>query len=574
VNRAKPKVVLLLLPLAWLWLRLSDHLRVEWTLNPQYSYGWVVPCLCAYLLWRRVKTHSAEGVAATGQNTRQNTQRPPSTLRSSLLCLLPGLGALAYLPTRLVQEANPEWRLVSWALALEVIAISMLLLYALSDEWQIRRAKHQDTVDVKNRNQPSGGDRPTAPSRPMASRRSAFGFQMSDLVFPLGFFLVAVPWPTLLEQPLIQALTRANVRTTIDLLALLGFPAMPQGNGIEVATGLVDINDACSGIRSIQATLMISLYLGEVYGLSVRRRVACVVTGFILAFLFNVGRTLLLAWVAATKGVAVVAAWHGPAGITLLVACFTTLWLITRRLRSSQSAVRRPHFEVGDHWPVVGGPSSVVRNAVPLIAFALIAWLLFAEVSTELWYRTHEWQLPGSVTWKVEFPRSNATYRDLPISDQARQCLRFDEGHSGAWQQGPDQHWQAIFFRWNPGRIAVHLAKSHTPEVCLTAAGRELISQSPLRTIRVQGLLLPFQSYLVKDEHGPLYVYYCLWEDRAVEPSPHTTAMTYATRLTPVLAGRRHSGQRSLELAISGITDPQAAEAALTRQLEQMLKVE
>ena len=38
-----------------------------------------------------------------------------------LLCFL-------YLPTRLIQEANPEWRLVSWALALEVVAITLLLL--------------------------------------------------------------------------------------------------------------------------------------------------------------------------------------------------------------------------------------------------------------------------------------------------------------------------------------------------------------------------------------------------------------------------------------------------------------
>ena len=32
-----------LLPFAWLWFRLLDNLRVEWTTNPQYSYGWFVP---------------------------------------------------------------------------------------------------------------------------------------------------------------------------------------------------------------------------------------------------------------------------------------------------------------------------------------------------------------------------------------------------------------------------------------------------------------------------------------------------------------------------------------------------
>jgi hypothetical protein len=152
--------------------------------------------------------------------------------------------------------------------------------------------------------------------------------------------------------------------------------------------------------------------------------------------------------------------------------------------------------------------------------------------------------------------------------------LRYDEGFNGTWQRGNEQRWQAIFFRWNPGRIAVHLAKSHTPEVCLTAAGRELVSQSGLRPVPVHGLQFPFLSYVVKDENGPLHVFYCLWEDRADAQSFRTTTMTYANRLAPVLAGRRNSGQRSLEVAIWGIADHQEAEAALARELQTLIKVE
>src|ERR1051326_1209442 len=39
--------------LIFLWLTLVNNLRVEWTINPQYSYGWAVPVLCLYLLARR-----------------------------------------------------------------------------------------------------------------------------------------------------------------------------------------------------------------------------------------------------------------------------------------------------------------------------------------------------------------------------------------------------------------------------------------------------------------------------------------------------------------------------------------
>ena len=94
---------------------------------------------------------------------------------------------------------------------------------------------------------------------------SGLKFQVSSLRFPLLFFLVSVPWPTLIEYPLIQTLTRMDVSATCDLVGWFGIPAVPHGNVIEVATGMVGIDEACSGIRSFQASLMISLFLGEYY---------------------------------------------------------------------------------------------------------------------------------------------------------------------------------------------------------------------------------------------------------------------------------------------------------------------
>jgi hypothetical protein len=50
--------------------------------------------------------------------------------------------------------------------------------------------------------------------------------------------------------------------------------------------------------------------------------------------------------------------------------------------------------------------------------------------------------------------------------------------------------------------------------------------------------------------------------------------MNYVNRLAPVLAGRRNSGQRSLEVAIWGIDDHQEAEAALARELGKLIQIE
>jgi hypothetical protein len=51
---------------------------------------------------------------------------------------------------------------------------------------------------------------------------------------------------------------------TVELLTLFHFPVQ-HGNVIEVRTGFLGVDEACSGRRSLQATLMVSLFLGELY---------------------------------------------------------------------------------------------------------------------------------------------------------------------------------------------------------------------------------------------------------------------------------------------------------------------
>jgi len=38
---------------ALLWLEVINHVKGEWSFNPQYAYGWSVPFLALYLFWKR-----------------------------------------------------------------------------------------------------------------------------------------------------------------------------------------------------------------------------------------------------------------------------------------------------------------------------------------------------------------------------------------------------------------------------------------------------------------------------------------------------------------------------------------
>lgn len=553
-------------PLAWLWLQLINHLRVEWTLNPQYNYAWAVPFLSTFLLYRRLHRSleldldpavapSAFGGRSCTEHLLASAFHLPSFIPVALFLII----AVLLLPTRLIEEANPEWRLVSWSLALITLGLTLLFVriqFLISD---FRSFRLPDSA-----------------------------LRVSSLVFPLCYFLVAVPWPTTVEAPLIQVLTRANVAVTIELLNVLGIPALQHGNVIEVATGLVGIDEACSGIRSFQATLMISLFLGELYRLGPLRRIALILSGFALSFVFNVGRAGLLTWVAARNGVPAISKWHDPAGVIILLACFIGLWalgVVFRRLSGRpQSAVAAPDKEQlialqeERHREGKERLAHRERSAVRFIPSALTfsaglgVWLLLVEIGVESWYRVHEAQSPPPVVWTASWPTNNLSLRAVPIPETTRRMLRYDEGQDFQWQDGP-YAWQGIFLRWRPGRTAVNLARSHTPEICLPAAGRRLLATSDLRLFSVHGLQLPFRIYSIADVRGIAYVFYCLWEDRATERSFSSVSLKYSVRLAPVLAGRRQGGQRSLEVVLRGAEDEASAAIAFQALLESLIRL-
>ena len=555
-------VLLLLAPLLYLWQGLIRHLSVEWSLNPQYAYGWVVPCLCLYLVWRNLHRNSAEVSRQPGPGGRADT-----ALGLAL--------AIGYAPTRLIQEANPEWRLVSWALAIEVIGLTCVALRLL---------------------------------------RSA-GFATSRFsLFPILFFLVAVPWPTFVEQPLIRTLTSATTAATAELLGLLGVPTLLHGSIIELGSGAIAVDEACSGIRSFQAALMIALFFGEVYRLSPARGTWCVAAGLTISLLCNFLRITVISFIVAKKAPAALATWHDPAGLSILLACFTGIWLLAFYLRPSDRTILRESKAGNSNQPRCVRFS--ITSAPVAMAAALLAWILVVELGTEAWYRIHEASLANAVRWHPVVSRDLPGFHELGFGEKSRQFLRFDEGLNVAWTEPDGLRWQAIFLRWNPGKVAVHLARNHTPQDCLLAAGHELVGRSDAHVVSVRGLLgglwdglhtegpltpalspsegerensrqptvvahvadssleLPFRHYLAGAEGGPVNVFYCLWEDRASGQSSEAEWLSYANRLRPVLAGRRNCGQRSLELAVWGAAGTREAEEAFGQLLPKIIQVE
>jgi exosortase len=520
-------IVLSVFFLTALWFGLCRELSGEWSVNEQYSFGWFVPFFALYLFWLRWQDRPPAG--------RDIAARHPYHVTFVI-----GVIALALLfPVRLFEIANPEWRLLAWIHAGVVVMLTLLMIWCVGGEAWLRH-----------------------------------------FAFPVAFIFVAVPWPTTVETPVIQGLMRIVARVAAETAMLLGTPAQVEGNLIRVSTGLVGVNEACSGIRSLQTSLMIGLLFGELKRLSVLRRVALVGCAVAIALLANFVRAVFLVRIAATENLSAIGRWHDIAGYSIIALVFLATMAIAHLLGKSEARNRKS--EIGNQTTVVSSPWSSIRS--PYVA-AGICWLLFVEVGTAAWYRLHERNLVSGLQWSVRWPEQAANFRKLKIDEEIRAVLRFDGAHAAAWTMGsptdrPDTISCLLYvFRWNPGKNSALLANLHRPDVCLPASGWTQIADFGVRSYPVgDSFKLPFRHFEFQRsfEGSPpqtAHAFYCLSEDRAASASRSyddtgspgmfgsRSEWTRAERFRAVLEGRRHLGQQVMQVIFIS-SEPLSADEA------------
>src|SRR5262249_37688660 len=152
----------------------------------------------------------------------------------------------------------------------------------------------------------------------------------------------------------------------------------------------------------------------------------------------------------------------------------------------------------------------------------MLAWIVAAQVLTELWYRFHETNSTENAHWTAVWPENSEKVQTPPIDSTVLAMLRCNEGKAGVCQDDVGHQWQAFFFRWAPGRNSAQLATAHTPDICLRGLGYQLTSDLGIRRISLQNLELPFHQYVFTKEQVQLQVFYCRWEDQRRAEIPGT----------------------------------------------------
>jgi len=490
-----------------LWGRFFWSLTPEWELDPQYAHGWIVPILVGIIAYRRF------------------SERPAPVPCDALW---PVIGiAIALLPLgplRFLEAVYPEARPFHWLHGTIAAVTTVLVLWKTGGKaW----ARH--------------------------------------FAFPILFVLLAVPWPRAFQNEITGSLMHWVASVSVEIINLAGIPAWQQGNVIALTTSTVGVDEACSGIRSLQGSIMIGLFLGEEFRLAPLARIVLSVFAVGVSLMMNVVRAAILTWVCAVWSEERLHRWHDPAGLSILflvfMVCLGGAKLLEGLFGRDAVGVREVRTPLsGSTW--AGG----------MACFGLV-WLLLIDISCAAYFlKAPETSAPGP-RWTLNLERFPGIASDLPLGYTARQFLRYDTGRARKIEFSDGTIYQVLNLTWKGQEISAAGARLHNPLTCLPSAGYQLLEELPnvaFSSHNVECLFSP-SKFRVGDRIA--FVYHGLWEAGRPMVLDSVGDQSLASAIAAVRTKRRLGEARVFLLVMIGPLTAEDAESRLKLAMNQIIEV-
>jgi exosortase len=254
-----PLIALLPSWLAVAWL--VSKAQWFWNHQPDLQFGWIVLLLSAYVFWEAWE------------------KRPPANYRWNpfwLSATISGLGLLFVV--QVFQAACGSNAASTAGLALAIMCVVM------------------DNLGY------------------VFSSRGLWHFG-----FAFAFLLIALPMPSVVHNLVVGGLQSKITSLNVEILNIIGIPAQRVGSLIRLPSCTVGVDEACSGIRSLQSTLMATLFIGHLTLGRTALKCLLVLCGVVLAVLGNLARSLFLSYTANARGLHALESMHDTAGWSILL---------------------------------------------------------------------------------------------------------------------------------------------------------------------------------------------------------------------------------------------------------------
>jgi exosortase len=498
-----------LLLAAWTWAIWSC--AEYWRANPNYSYGWIVPILGLAYVARRLTLAQSKNIA-----------RPIFAVPIWFIVFFGIVAAAIFFGLEFAREQVWHPIIVIWTIAFVPIILTLLVCWLAGGKTLLRAE-----------------------------------------LFPILFFLTAVPWPPRFEQPITAGLMQGVAAATTALLHWFGIPAQTAGGAITLRTGVVGITEACSGTRSLQAGIMFGLAMGEWFLLSPLRRIALLLIAMVLALCTNLIRTLALSLQAEWHGLDAVEKIHDLTGTLAITALVVAIWICARALRSRHHASAHFGFQnLHARLRAIGAtiPTTLQSAALAILIVGVFGIAIAQIVSAKIETRDQTQTAPffsvreGPSLTRVRLPRD--VWNELhPTSGE---YVRIHDPRLGAGE--------TFHFFWKPSPWN-RFVLVHRPDICMPGIGWE--SSGPPESITIDFSGRQTQLYLFRFQRGDIQALelWGVWRNGDAVPldyQPNQVLRTAAARPALHLEGKRRSATEIVACVVGGDANhPPNAEQAI-----------
>jgi exosortase len=366
-------------------------------------------------------------------------------------------------------------------------------------------------------------------------------FNWSALV-AIGLWLLSAPMPLGTYTRLTLTLQLWVSENVLRALHILGVAAHRQGNIIELATGTVGVEEACSGVRSLISCVFAGLFFSASLVRRPGRRAIVIALAAPLALAMNFIRSLTLTLLA-NAGVDIAGAWHDVTGFAVLGVTALLLGGLALLLGRERGAIRGK----SDPSSIADTPrrpdGQRLLGSGLLVALGLVV-VFYANTHPTTQSTKPVPDLLAVLPAKPEGWQVTTSQDLYQFASQLKTEHLAQRGYTRRTATGVVEIVIYLAY-WRPGQASVSQVASHTPDACFPGTGWLPVAKPVLheRLPVADRTLAEAESRLFKFGEFPQHV----WFWHLYDGRPITYESPYSPKALLEIAWRygfRHDGDQ------------------------------